>query len=176
MRELVRLDPGSLVAELEEAARRVVLFRACGEWYALPLERVREIQPLDRVIRIPTAPPEVRGVLNLRGRALTLFDLGWCLGIPSGPEPDTHMIVLDLGDPDLRVAIGAQRIGQVRRLPDSAVEPPPPRDDRPGGLEGVFDADGQVIGLLDLGRVFARFASEWGISLEARSVAETQPT
>jgi hypothetical protein len=39
----------------------------------------------------------------------------------------------------------------------------------------VFDADGQVIGLLDLGRVFARFASEWGISLEARSVAETQP-
>jgi purine-binding chemotaxis protein CheW len=162
---LVRLDSDLPTAESQEAARRVVLFRACDEWYALPLEGVREIQPLERVIRIPTAPPEVRGVLNLRGRAMTLFDLGRCLGIPSGSAPDTHLIVLDLGDAELRVAIAAQQIGQVWRLVDSAVEPPPPRGDRPGGLEGVFDADGQVIGLLDLGRVFARFASEWGISL-----------
>ena len=57
-------------------------------------------------------------------------------------------------------------------FPVSAVEPPPPREGGPGCLEGVFEAGGQVVGLLDLTRVFARSLSEWGIALEARTATE----
>jgi purine-binding chemotaxis protein CheW len=152
--------------------RRVILFQACDEWFALPIAFVREVQPLERVTRVPTAPREVVGILNIRGRVLTLFGLADCLAIPPGVDPSTHVVILDLGDPELRLGLAVQRIGGVRRIPLSAVEPSLPRDGGPDCLEGVFEVEGQVVGLLDLARVFARWLPEWGITLETRGTFE----
>ena len=83
--------------EAPEELRRLIVFQACDEWFSLPIEWVREIQPLEAVTRVPNAPAEVLGVLNLRGRVLTLFDLAGGLGIPPGTLPSTHVVgILDL--------------------------------------------------------------------------------
>jgi len=37
-------------------------------------------------------------------------------------------------------------------------------------MEGVFEMGGQVVGLLDLSRVFARVLLEWGVKAEPRGV------
>jgi purine-binding chemotaxis protein CheW len=171
-RALVRWDSAEVAEEAPEELRRVILFQACDEWFALPIGFVGEVQPLERVTRVPTAPRDVLGILNIRGRVLTLFGLAECLDIPPGREPCTHVVVLDLGDAELRIGLAVQRIGGVRRVPVSAVEPPPPREGGPGCLEGVFEAGGQVVGLLDLTRVFARSLSEWGIVPEVRAATE----
>ncbi len=153
--------------EAPEELRRLIVFRACDEWFSLPIEWVREIQPLERVTRVPNAPAEILGVLNLRGRILTLFDLAGCLGVPPGTRPSTHAVVLDFADPELSVGLAVQRIAQVREVPVSVVQPAV-REMGAGGLEGVFEMDGQVVGLLDLSRVFARVLSEWGVRVEPR--------
>jgi len=151
-----------------EAIRRLFVFRACEEWFALPIEAVREVQPLERTTRVPNAPAEVRGILNLRGRAYTVFGLERCLGLPPGSQRDTHLVVLDLGDSDLRIGLAAQEIGQVRPVPISAIGPVPPREAEQGGLAGVFRLSGRVVGLLDLTRLFARFLGDWGLTPESR--------
>jgi purine-binding chemotaxis protein CheW len=153
--------------EAPEELRRLIVFRACDEWFGLPIQWVREIQPLERVTRVPNAPTEVLGVLNLRGRILTLFDLAGCLGIPPGTRPSTHAVVLDFADPELFVGIAAQRIAQVREVLASVVHPAA-REMGAGGMEGVFEMGGQVVGLLDLSRVFARVLPEWGVKVEPR--------
>jgi purine-binding chemotaxis protein CheW len=158
------------VDEAPEELRRLVLFQACDEWFGLPIEWVREIQPLDRLTRVPNAPPEVLGILNLRGRVLTLLELGSCLGIPPGALPNYHVVVLGLADPDLCVGVAAQRIAQVRPIPASAVGPPP-RDGGVAGLEGVFELEGRVVGLLDLARIFTRALPEWGVTVEGRGTS-----
>ncbi len=164
---LIRLDLDG-AAEAAEEARRYVVFRACDEWFGLPIESVREIHPLERVIRVPNAPGEVLGIQNLRGRILTLFHLGACLGLPAGRLPTSHAIVLDLGDPDLFIGLAVQRVGQVQAIPPSAVEAPPPRPEGTGVLEGVCEWQGQVVSLLDLARLFARQLQEWGVVPELR--------
>ena len=169
---LVRLHPLDVAEAAPEEVRRVILFQACDEWFALPIAYVREVQPLERVTRVPNAPRTVLGILNIRGRVLTLFGLAECLEIPVGSTPCTHVVVLDLGEPELRMGVAVQAIGGVRRIPVSAVEPPPPRDGGPDCLEGVFEVDGHVVGMLDLARVFARYLPEWGITLEARGASE----
>jgi len=171
---LVLLRSGEVGEQNPEEVRRLILFRACDEWFALPIMFVREVQPLDRVTRVPNAPREVLGILNIRGRVLTLFGLAECLDIPPGVESCTHVVVLDLGDAELRIGLAVQRIGGVQRVPLAAVEPPPPRGAGPDCLEGVFEVAGQVVGLLDLGRVFSRSLSEWGITLETRGLSEFQ--
>jgi len=169
---LVRFESGDMAEQAPEEIRRVILFQACDEWFALPIEFTREVQPLDRVIRVPTAPAEIQGVLNVRGRVLTLFGLAACLGISPGTQPDTHIVVLDLGDPELRIGVAAQRIGGVRRVSVSSLDPPPLRGDGTGCLEAVFETQGKVVGLLDPARVFARSLPEWGITLEPRGVQD----
>ena len=169
---LVRFESGDMAEQAPEEIRRVILFQACDEWFALPIEFAREVQPLDRVIRVPTAPAEIQGVLNIHGRVLTLFGLAACLGISPGTQPDTHIVVLDLGDPELRIGVAAQRIGGVRRVSVSALDPPPLRGGGTGCLEAVFETQGQVVGLLDPARVFARSLPEWGITLEPRGVQD----
>lgn len=153
--------------EAPEELRRLIVFRACDDLFSLPIEWVREVQPLERVTRVPNAPAGILGILNLRGRVLTLFDLAGCLGIPRGTRPSTHAAVLDFADPELSVGIAVQRIAQVREVPASAVQPAA-REMGAGGLEGVFELDGQVVGLLDLSRVFARVLPEWGVKVEPR--------
>ena len=39
----------------------------------------------ERVTRVPLAPPEIAGVLNLRGRIVTLVDLRRRLGLADRP-------------------------------------------------------------------------------------------
>ncbi|MBI3122687.1 MAG: purine-binding chemotaxis protein CheW [candidate division NC10 bacterium] len=164
------LAPIDLERESDEAPeelRRLILFQACDEWFGLPIQWVREIQPLEGITRVPNAPAEILGILNLRGRVLTLFDLAGCLGIPPGTRPSTHAIVLDFADSELLVGLVAQQIAQVRGVPVSAVEPPP-RDGSLGALEGVFELEGKVVGVLDLSRVFARALPEWGVAMQTR--------
>jgi purine-binding chemotaxis protein CheW len=151
--------------------RRCILFQACDEWFGLPIEWVREIQPLERITRVPNAPADLLGIMNLRGRVLALYDLAGSLGIPRGTQPNTHVVVLDFADPEVNVGLVAQRIAQVREIPVSAIEPPPPREGGAAGLEGICDLDGQVVGLLDLARLFGRYLAEWGVVLEARGAA-----
>ncbi len=166
---LVPFAGDEVVEPAAEETRQVILFEACGERFALPVEAVREVQLLSPLTRVPTAAPEILGIVNLRGRVLTLFDLGPCLGIPAGTGPATHAIVLDLHDPELTVGLAVEQIGEVRRVPLSALETPPTQEDAPTALEAVFEADGQVVGLLDSVGVFAKFLPDWGIAPARRA-------
>jgi hypothetical protein len=60
-----------------------VLFRVKAELYAIGAEIVREIVILPPVAGIPNVSPEIRGVINLRGKVMPLIDLRIKLGLPS---------------------------------------------------------------------------------------------
>ena len=43
--------------------------------FGLPIARVQDVFVPDRLTRVPLAPPEVAGILNLRGRIVTAIDM-----------------------------------------------------------------------------------------------------
>jgi purine-binding chemotaxis protein CheW len=55
---------------------RHVIFRVEKERYSLPLSVVREVVvPPGRFTRVPRAPQAISGVMNLRGRVVTVVEL-----------------------------------------------------------------------------------------------------
>jgi purine-binding chemotaxis protein CheW len=161
--------PVSLQAEAEpapEPRRQYICFCVDGEWLALPIQRVREVQVLPPLTRVPNAPAEVVGIVNLRGRVLTLLSLPTG-GDPAGSAPPTHCLVLDLGESDPYVGLAVHGVGEVVSVPLSAVEPTAAGAQGPGDLEGIVQIGGRVVGLLDLGRTHSRLLGDWGISLAA---------
>jgi purine-binding chemotaxis protein CheW len=69
-------------------------FFLCGErGFALPLERVAEIVPPQVVTRLPGCGPAVHGLVGLRGRVITVFDLGVIAGTrPAVAHPDHRLV------------------------------------------------------------------------------------
>jgi len=59
----------------EQTVQQYLTFMIGGEEYAVSLLKVREIIEYDVVTEIPTTPPWVRGVINLRGYVVPVIDL-----------------------------------------------------------------------------------------------------
>lgn len=60
-----------------------VLFQVNEGLYALAAQYVREIVLLPPVVSVPQSSPEIRGVINLRGKIIQLIDLRVKLGFPA---------------------------------------------------------------------------------------------
>ena len=67
-----------------------------GDTYAVPLADVREVVVGPRLTHLPTAPPVVRGIFNLRGDIVPLLDTALLLGLhPVVEEP--YAVLVETG-------------------------------------------------------------------------------
>jgi purine-binding chemotaxis protein CheW len=73
-----------------------VVFSCTGRLFAIPLLLTREVVPPQALTRLPGCGPEVAGLMGLRGRVVTVFDMGAVLGLTSALRlADYRTIVLD---------------------------------------------------------------------------------
>src|ERR1039458_10046952 len=64
-----------------------------GQLFGLPIVRVQDVFIPERLTRVPLAPPEIAGVLNLRGRIVTLIDLRRRFGLGKAEDGDSSMAI-----------------------------------------------------------------------------------
>src|ERR1700751_6399619 len=67
--------------KFEDGVTEYVTVMLDGQLFGLPIGRVQDVFMPDRLTRVPLAPPEIAGVLNLRGRIVTAVDLRVRLGM-----------------------------------------------------------------------------------------------
>jgi len=124
-----------------------------GQLFGLPILRVQDVFMPERVTRVPLAPPEIAGVLNLRGRIVTLIDLRTRLGLDRKPEENAMAIGIESRGESYGLLIDA--IGEVMKLDEAA------REANPINLDpmlarmsaGIHRLEGQLLLLLDVDRV-----------------------
>jgi purine-binding chemotaxis protein CheW len=75
-------------------AVRAVLLALGDEWRALEVSRVREVVAAPLATPLPAVPSTVKGVFNLRGEIVPLFDLAVLLGLPP-TTPTAFAVVAD---------------------------------------------------------------------------------
>ncbi|HEX2167654.1 MAG TPA: chemotaxis protein CheW [Longimicrobiales bacterium] len=104
-----------------------VVFFCDGRRYGVPLRCVVEIIAQRPFTRLPGTGREVCGLVGVRGRVVTVFDMGAVLGLRSAATlPDHRLLLMDLG---------TRRIGAV--VEDVL-------DIAPAHIEGGADAPGVV--------------------------------
>lgn len=101
-----------------------VAFRLASEEYGFPIASVREILRVEEIVRVPQAPPFIRGVTNVRGKVLPVVEIRSRLGLPPlVPTSESRIVVLAVGPRTLGLLVdGNVRVVKVRA---SQVEPPP---------------------------------------------------
>ena len=125
-----------------------------GQLFGLPISRVQDVFMPERLTRVPLSSAEIAGVLNLRGRIVTVVDMRARLGLPKNDDGKPPMAVgVDLRGESYGLLI--DQIGEVLKLPDDGREENPVNlDPRMAKLAGgVHRLDGQLMVVLDVDRV-----------------------
>ena len=125
-----------------------------GQLFGLPISRVQDVFMPERLTRVPLSSQEIAGVLNLRGRIVTVVDMRARLGLPKADDAKPPMAVgVDLRGESYGLLIDT--IGEVLRMPEASCEENPVNlDPRMAKLAGgVRRLDGQLMVVLDVDRV-----------------------
>ena len=125
-----------------------------GQVFGLPIVRVQDVFIPERLTRVPLAPPEIVGVLNLRGRIVTLIDLRRRFGLGERKEGED---VMAIGVESRGESYGLliDRVGEVVELEGVAREPNPVNlDQRLAQMSsGIYRLDDQLLVVVDVDRV-----------------------
>ena len=143
-----------------QAVRQYVTFSLMREEYALEIQHVREIIECERVTAIPSMPPVVRGVINLRGSVVPVVDLPVKFSFPETPlGVGTYIVVVDLvwSGESVRLGLLTSELGRVIDVSAEDIKPVPDFGTRIQSeyLRGVGNIDGRFALFLDIDRLLS---------------------
>ena len=122
--------------------------------FGLPIFRVQDVFVPVGLTRVPLAPPEVAGILNLRGRVVTAIDMRSRLDFGER-EPGAPVMAIGIELKGESYGLLVDAVGEVMQLHNSACEPKPtnldPRLSRVAA--GIYRLEGQLMVVLDVDRV-----------------------
>lgn len=123
-----------------------------GQLVGLPIERVQDVFIPDRLTRVPLAPPEVAGLLNVRGRIVTIVDMWQRLG---GERRNERPLAIGIEHDGEFYGLLVDQIGEVLNLPAAHAEGNPINlDSRLAAVSvGIHRLDTQLMVVLDVDRV-----------------------
>lgn len=84
----------NLVATETAAPRDFLTFTIATENYGIDILTVREIRGWTAENPLPNSPIHVRGVINLRGEVVPIYDLRLRLGAPATPPTPNHVVII----------------------------------------------------------------------------------
>ena len=95
-----------------------------GQMFGIPVLQVQDVLRQQKVTKVPLAPPEVAGALNLRGRIVTAINVRRRLGMPDlDPSVKTMSVVVEHEGELYSLII--DEVGDVLSLLNSDFEPVP---------------------------------------------------
>ena len=105
-------------------SQQYVVFRLGIEEYAFDIVNVKEIKDLEEIAKVHRTKSYIEGVMNLRGKLVTIIDLRKRLGLEAkSPGEATKIVVIEA--PDAPVGFLVDEVSEVLRLSASDVEAPP---------------------------------------------------
>lgn len=133
------LPPDKLKAILEARARslatepplprgngvEVLVFKLAQEHYAIETTWVREVLVLRDLVPVPSTPAFVLGVVNVRGKVISVLDIKTFFELPEKGLTDLNRVIL-LGDGAMEFGLLADVIEGVRFIDADELQPPLP--------------------------------------------------
>jgi purine-binding chemotaxis protein CheW len=123
MADLVRAGSRALGRATGAGGRTEYLAFTLGEGtYAVPIASVKEILKLPPVTVVPRSPPEILGVVSVRGLLVTVVDLRLRLKVAASPACRSGRVLLVTGAGGEVIGLYVDDVQQVYRLAEGEVE------------------------------------------------------
>jgi purine-binding chemotaxis protein CheW len=123
---------------------RYLCFRVGNSHYAIPLLALREVIAPTPPTVMPQMPAHCKGVINLRGRVVSIIDLAAKLKTsPVDHEP--AVLIIDIGG--IQVGLQVSAVDEVAEFSESDLSPPPSA--KVGAIYGIAKREDRMVLILD---------------------------
>jgi len=140
-----------------QRAGKYLTFYLEGEEYGLEILKVHEIIGIMPITRVPRTPPFILGVINLRGKVISIMDLRARFGMRAAEQvAEACIIVVQVGG--VQIGLFVDRVSEVLDIPEDEIEDAPSFSVEidTDYILGVAKSNGRVKLLLDIDRVLAQ--------------------
>jgi purine-binding chemotaxis protein CheW len=132
------------------APRQLCTFYLNGHFFGVDVQSVQEVIRYQEMTRVPLAPRDVSGLINLRGQIVTAIDLRSRLGLPDR-LPDRKPMNVVVRSDDGVISMLVDEIGDVQEVREDAFEPPPEtlQGEARNLIRGTYKLDNRLLLVLD---------------------------
>lgn len=137
-------------SESKSHSRQFSTFTVDGRLYGIDVMKVQEVtKPMD-VTLMRTAPPFIKGLINLRGQIATAIGLRELFGLTNDNSTEKMTVVCKVEDVLLSLLV--DKIGDVVEVNDSSFEQSP--QTIPGNIrvfmQGVYKTEDAILSIVSL--------------------------
>ena len=139
---------------LPTGEEQYLTFRLDGQEYGIGILKVQEIKGWDKMTPIPNSPAYVKGVLNLRGVIVPVFDLRLRFGLPEA-ERDTFTVIIVVNIGGRLAGIVVDAVSDVINVGADQLCAAPEYDGQRNRefIKGLAQVEGKLLILLDIDRM-----------------------
>lgn len=144
----------------QKASEQFLVFLLEGENYGFPILKIDGIISIPSITKMPKAPNYVKGVINVRGQIIPVFDLRAVFCMPEKAYDERTCVVLikiQLNGLNKLVGFIVDTVSEVFDIPSSEVENPPTYGVKIDGafLKGIGKVKDKIIMLLDIDKIIS---------------------
>jgi len=133
---------------LKSTSDLYMTFSLSEKVYAIPAEKIIEIVQLPALNILEKVPEYIVGVMNLRGKIISVIDLRKFLGISQIPYTTEHQVLI-INTHDITIGIIVDSVNDVIQYNRENLEPLPYHSSEKF-ISGVYKNDDTLIAFLDL--------------------------
>lgn len=133
----------------------LLLFRLDSQQlFGINVFKVQEVIQCPPLTQVPDSHPVVRGITNMRGRTITVMDLGKAIGCAGVDRPQDNFVVVT----EYNQHVQGFLVGGVDRIVNmnwADILPPPKGIGNDNYLTAVTRVDGELVEIIDVEKVLA---------------------
>lgn len=137
------------IATQSALAQQFLTFTLGKEEYGVDIMTVREVKGWSDTTRLPNTPEYLRGVLNLRGSVIPIFDLRarFSGGLT---QADSKHVIIVLAAGERIVGILADAVSDILTVDQAEIKPAPETDNEGRYVAGLIALDDRMVVLLEM--------------------------
>lgn len=132
-----------------------VSFEIGSDTFLIPIDRVVEFRIWSEPTAVPHTPEYVRGIVNIRGEIVPIYDVAARMGRAHTQPTDRHVVVIVRGEDIRSIGLLVDSVTDIVNVRTSAMAPMPKIE---GGkatpfMTGVVFIDDKILGVTDIDRL-----------------------
>jgi purine-binding chemotaxis protein CheW len=128
---------------------KIVAFKIGEEEYGLDIDHVQSIERINNITRVPNAPQNVKGVINLRGHVTPIIELKNILGLGATTLTDSTRVIITSSE-DSKLGWIVDQTSDVMDVAPEFIESASASGFDSAFFEGIIKINGRLIILLRL--------------------------
>ncbi|NLB77843.1 MAG: chemotaxis protein CheW [Clostridiaceae bacterium] len=136
------------------AIQQLVKFNIDDEAFGIDIKQIFQILKPQEIFKVPNTPPFIEGLINLRGKVMTVFNLRKRFNLPEKENDDNTKILIIRMD-DYLLGFTVDSVSEIVRVQEEDIVETPPTitDFDKRFLSGVAKVGEKLILLLDLQKI-----------------------